>query len=73
MTQPVEKVQGMVVGDLEVIKAKGDGRDPQVRMGLLASWDQWALEDSPGGMDYPQWLAPLPPHGWGCHQYSMQI
>ena len=73
MTQPVEEVQGMVLGDLEVIEAKGDGWDPQGRMGLLAPWDQWALEDSLGRMDYPPRLAPLPPQGWGCHQYSMQI
>ena len=30
----------------------------QERMGLLAPWDQWVLEDSPGGMDYPPQLAP---------------
>ena len=73
MTQLVEEVQGMVTEDLEVIEANGDGQDPQGRMGLLAPWDHWVLEDSPGGMDCPPRLAPLPPQGWGYHQYSMQI
>ena len=36
MTQLVEEVQGMVVGDHEVIEANGDGLDPQERMGLWA-------------------------------------
>ena len=49
MTQLVEEVQGMVIEDHEVIKANGDGWDPQGRTGLLAPWDQWVLEDSPGG------------------------
>ena len=73
MTQRVEEVQGMVAEDLEVIKANRNRRDPQGRMGLLAPLDQWVLEDFPGGMDCPPLLAPLPPQGWGCHQYSMQI
>ena len=58
MTQLVEEVQGMAIEDHKVIEANGDGRDPQGRMGLWALWDQWVLEGSPGGMDYPLWLAP---------------
>ena len=55
----------MVTEDLKVIKANGGGWDPQGRMGLLAPWDQWVLEDSPGGMDCPPRLAPLAPTGLG--------
>ena len=76
MTQmiPLEKeVQGMATEDHEAIEVRGEGLDPQEGMGPQDPWDQLALEDFRGGMDYPPPGALLLPQVWEYHLYLLLI